>query len=45
MDVNDVDAKAKWSQNRSDADRAGVIAGYAAEHRPVAADRVRTGNL
>jgi transcriptional regulator len=45
MRVEDVDAKAKWSQNRSDADRAGVVAGYEAEHRPVPADHVRTGRL
>jgi transcriptional regulator len=45
MRVEDVDAKAKWSQNRSDADRAGVVAGYEAEDRPVAAEHVRTGRL
>ncbi len=45
MRVEDVDAKAKWSQNRSDADRAGVVAGYEAEGRPEQAARVRTGTL
>ncbi|WP_344784540.1 FMN-binding negative transcriptional regulator [Microbacterium kribbense] len=45
MQVTDVDAKAKWSQNRSDADRAGVVAGYEAEHRPIPAEHVRTGRL
>jgi transcriptional regulator len=43
--VEDVDAKAKWSQNRDDADRAGVVAGYEAEGRDDAADRVRRGVL
>jgi transcriptional regulator len=43
--VQEVDAKAKWSQNRSDADRAGVVAGYEAERRPVPAAHVRDGAL
>ncbi len=43
--VEQVDAKAKWSQNRSDADRAGVVAGYDAEGREDAAQRVRSGQL
>jgi transcriptional regulator len=45
MRVEDVDAKAKGSQNRSDADRAGVVAGYEAESRLVAAEHVRSGRL
>ncbi|UUT35998.1 FMN-binding negative transcriptional regulator [Microbacterium elymi] len=45
MQVADVEAKAKWSQNRSDADRAGVVAGYEAEGRPEQAARERTGTL
>lgn len=43
--VEQVDAKAKWSQNRSDADRAGVVAGYEAEHRMDAASHMRDGSL
>jgi transcriptional regulator len=45
MAVELVDAKAKWSQNRSDADREGVVAGFAAEGRADAATRVRDGGL
>ncbi|QAY60148.1 FMN-binding negative transcriptional regulator [Microbacterium protaetiae] len=45
MTVEHVDAKAKWSQNRSEADRAGVIAGFEAAGRVDAASRVRTGRL
>ncbi|WP_308492810.1 FMN-binding negative transcriptional regulator [Microbacterium terrisoli] len=43
--VEQVDAKAKWSQNRSEADRAGVVAGYEAQGRPVPAAHVRDGVL
>jgi transcriptional regulator len=43
--VERVDAKAKWSQNRSDADREGVVAGFEAEGRMDAAARVRAGSL
>ncbi|WP_029145578.1 FMN-binding negative transcriptional regulator [Microbacterium luticocti] len=45
MRVERVDAKAKWSQNRSDADRSGVAAGFETEGRPDAAARVRDGSL
>lgn len=45
MLVEQVDAKAKWSQNRSDADRAGVVAGFEADGMPVPAARVRDGAL
>jgi len=46
--VERVEAKAKLSQNRSDADRAGVIAGLVAEQSPdahVVAEQMRTGVL
>ncbi|MEQ6899460.1 FMN-binding negative transcriptional regulator [Microbacterium sp. KR10-403] len=45
MAVEHVDAKAKWSQNRSDADRSGVVSGFEAEGRGDAAARVRDGSL
>ena len=45
MAVEHVDAKAKWSQNRSDADRSGVVSGFKAEGRVDAAARVRDGSL
>ncbi|WEG09309.1 FMN-binding negative transcriptional regulator [Microbacterium horticulturae] len=45
MTVQKVDAKAKWSQNRSDADREGVVTGFEAEGRVDAAARVRDGSL
>jgi len=45
MAVEQVDAKAKWSQNRSDADREGVVSGFEAEGRTDAAARVRDGGL
>ncbi|MBL7501854.1 FMN-binding negative transcriptional regulator [Frankia sp. CNm7] len=40
--VESVEAKAKWSQNRSDEDRAGVLAGLP---DPAAQSRVRSGSL
>ncbi|WP_045875926.1 FMN-binding negative transcriptional regulator [Pseudofrankia sp. DC12] len=40
--VTSLDAKAKWSQNRSDADRAGVLAGLA---HPAARARMRSASL
>ena len=43
--VEQIDAKAKWSQNRSDADREGVVAGFETSGRPDAAARVRGGIL
>lgn len=45
MTVERADAKAKWSQNRSDADRDGVVAGFEAADRQDAAARVRDGSL
>jgi len=45
MAVEQVDAKAKWSQNRSDADRDGVVAGFEEAGRLDAAARVRAGSL
>ena len=45
LQVEQVDAKAKWSQNRSEADRAGVVAGYEEQGRPVPAAHVRGGML
>lgn len=45
LTVRTVEAKAKWSQNRSDADRAGVQAGYLAAGDEQAAQRVAGGDL
>ncbi|MDN5759544.1 MAG: FMN-binding negative transcriptional regulator [Tomitella sp.] len=45
MRVEQVDAKAKWSQNRSAADREGVAAAYKREGNGGPAERVRTGSL
>lgn len=43
--VEEVTAKAKWSQNRSDADRDGVATAYDAAGLREHAHRVRTGGL
>ncbi len=43
--VEHVDAKAKWSQNRSEADRDGVATAYERSGRAALAERVRTGTL
>lgn len=45
LTVEHADAKAKWSQNRSAADREGVTDGYLTEGNQPAADRVRDGRL
>ncbi|NHN55281.1 FMN-binding negative transcriptional regulator [Calidifontibacter sp. DB0510] len=45
MRVETVDAKAKWSQKRSDEDRAGVVAGMRADGAVDAADHTQTGRL
>lgn len=45
LTVERIDAKAKWSQNRSAADRAAVTTGYLADGNRAAADRVRHGRL
>ncbi|MBL7487198.1 FMN-binding negative transcriptional regulator [Frankia sp. AgB1.9] len=42
LHVTSVEAKAKWSQNRSDADRAGVLAGLT---DPAAQARMRSASL
>ncbi|WP_029138453.1 FMN-binding negative transcriptional regulator [Nakamurella lactea] len=45
LTVTRVEAKAKWSQNRSEADRAGVHAGYLADGDDDAAQRISSGGL
>ncbi|WP_145230816.1 FMN-binding negative transcriptional regulator [Rudaeicoccus suwonensis] len=45
LTVETVDAKAKWSQNRSDEDRAGVRAAYEQSGHDEAASRMTTGGL
>ncbi len=45
LHVEQVDAKAKWSQNRSAADRVGVAAAYEHDGHTALAERVRTGTL
>lgn len=45
LTVETVDAKAKWSQNRSDEDRAGVRAAYEQAGADEAAARMTTGGL
>ncbi|WP_347350441.1 FMN-binding negative transcriptional regulator [Intrasporangium sp.] len=45
LQVEQVDAKAKWSQNRPAADRAGVAAAYERAGEGALAERVRTGSL
>jgi transcriptional regulator len=42
--VEKVEGKAKWSQNRSAADRAGVVAGLSASSDPGVADLIPTGD-
>lgn len=45
MTVRSVEAKAKWSQNRAEADREGVHAGYLADRDEEAAQRITSGQL
>lgn len=45
LSVEQVDAKAKWSQNKSEADRDGVTAAYEAAGRDDLVERMRTGTL
>lgn len=45
LHIEQVEAKAKWSQNRSPADREGVVTAYEADGRETLANRVRTGSL